>query len=105
MLGNAARVRLTRDVDLAPHTVLKEGETGLVVRSEADALGVYMVEVLMDRHHKGLDEWDNRALLVPPELDALEELSGSSLSTISSHITTIAAGIAAVAGGLIGKFT
>jgi hypothetical protein len=67
----AGRVRLSRDVSLEPHTVLRSGETGVIVRLEKDSQGVYEVEIHMDKRHRGLSHWDNQALLVHPELSAV----------------------------------
>lgn len=90
MLVERARVRMGHDVDLMPHTILKKGEEGTIVHVEADALGVYSVEIKMDKLHKGLAEWDNAAYLVAPELDALELVRGS-LSGFPRLVATVAA--------------
>lgn len=65
------RVLIHRDVDLRPHTTLRKGERGTVRYTEADALGVYAVNVHMDKPHEGLRQWGNCAYLVAPEIDAV----------------------------------
>lgn len=90
MLRNAARVRIRRDVDLEPYTILQAGELGTVVHTYNDAQGVWGVDVRMDKRHPGLAEWNNEAHLVDPELGALEPVS-SYLGLLSSLAATVAA--------------
>lgn len=60
------RVKVTHRIDLYPYAVLDAGEQGEVVEVE-DVFGSPAVNVRMEVIHKGLTEWDNCALLVPPE--------------------------------------
>jgi hypothetical protein len=64
------RVRATQDIDLRPYTTIKAGETMLVLGTPEGA--PEGIEVLLDQHHVGLRHWDNRVLLVHPEVRALE---------------------------------
>lgn len=69
MLTEGRRVTVTSTIDLSPLTLLNVGETGTVVRAGVEPfLDAYVVEVRMDQHHAGLNEWGNRALLVYPDI-------------------------------------
>jgi hypothetical protein len=93
-----SRVRLSRDVDLMPYTVLKKGECGTVTYAEADAAGLYSVDVKMDRTHKGLASWDNEAHIVDPELEAVEfQHRVNFLSTDGRRLAIVAIGLLALA--------
>ncbi len=48
------RVELFKDVEHYQIGVFRVGETGTV-----KAVHDYMIEVLLDRHHESLDEWEN----------------------------------------------
>lgn len=63
------RVVFSGDVDLMPHTIVRRGEQGVITRACADAEGLVSLEVLLDKHHKGLREYDNHAYLEDPELE------------------------------------
>lgn len=65
------RVRMTKDIDLFPHTLICAGETGEIVALEADQGGVWQIEVLLDTLHAGLAAWGNEALLAFPELSSV----------------------------------
>ena len=58
-----------REISLLPYTVLRAGETGIVVETD-EALG--SVTILMDEWHEGLTAWGNTALLAGPELASVE---------------------------------
>jgi hypothetical protein len=60
------RVRASDWIDLSPHTLVQPGETGTVDYVDART---GLVEVLMDKHHKGLGDWDNHIWLVPFETE------------------------------------
>lgn len=65
-MRKGTRVVLTAAVNLSPHTLLLKGERGRVVDNTPEGL-----DVRMDATHPGLAQWDNCALLVPPELDVV----------------------------------
>ncbi len=69
-----ARVRVTKEIDLQPYTVLQVGEEGTIISSVTDELGIVSLEVRMDKRHAGLNYWENVAYLVDPELSFLEIL-------------------------------
>ena len=75
MLAKMRRVIVLSDVDLRPHTTLLKGEAGSIVKEYEDDGQVWGIDVLMDNRHKGLDEWDNTAHLVEPELSQVIECS------------------------------
>lgn len=89
MLREAERVRVQSDIDLQPHTTLKKGEMGTILRTVVDALGVYSADILMDTIHKGLAEWDNEAHLVAPEIDLIRAVARPYLR----RLRTIAASV------------
>jgi len=70
-------VRFATDVDLSPYTIIRKGETGRVIFTN----GPEEAEVRLDRHHPGLSQWSNCALLVPPELSAVSKACGRSCAT------------------------
>lgn len=88
------RVLMMSDVDLRPHTLLKRGEKGTVKETEVDALGVYAVNVRMDKEHKGLRDWDNCAYLVAPEIEAVAAIKRPPLA---KRLTALAAGVSGAA--------
>lgn len=57
------RVRITSDIDLDPHGVVKRGEMGTVVTH--DEVTGY-AEIELDEHHEGLNEYRNRMWIIPP---------------------------------------
>ena len=91
-LQNAVRVRVERDVNLMPHTVLMKGEEGTIVHVETDALGVWAVHVKMDKIHRGLAEWNNEAYLVDPELQSLVPVSAE-IRPFRRLVESVAAGV------------
>jgi len=82
MLAKMRRVTVLSDVDLRPHTTLLKGELGSIVKEYGGVDQVWGIDVLMDRYHKGLDEWDNTAHLVEPELSQVIECSDCRQLTI-----------------------
>ena len=92
-----SRVRLSEDVNLLPHTVLRKGETGVVLKTEEDAAGVYSAEVRMDRHHSGLNMWENVAHLVDPELAAVVPIVSTVRSSFA-HAASVVFGALSVFG-------
>lgn len=65
------RVVFAIDLDLYPHTVVNVGETGTVV-----AIGPDIVEVRLDAHHEGLDEWQNVVHLTDEHGAGMGDASG-----------------------------
>jgi hypothetical protein len=61
-------VIVTRRLDLFPHGTVEAGTTGVVVLEGPDGY----VEILLDGHHPGLNEWGNRLWLIPPDTDEIE---------------------------------
>jgi hypothetical protein len=71
LLARNTRVKLTRNIDLSPHSVLEAGEKGTVTKVDEN-LG--HVEVRMDDEHRGLAAWDNQALLAEDDVTSLKPL-------------------------------
>lgn len=84
---NAARVVVTQPIDLQPHTTLETGETGTVVRIYDDDGEIWAVNVLMDKFHKGLAEWNNEAHIAYEALSNIEPRHAS----LTEKLTAIAA--------------
>ena len=91
MLVTKMRVVLSRDVNLMPYTTLLRGELGTVVYVETSEHWVPSVDVMLDKHHKGLVEWDNVAHLAGPELEALTPLPASLFCLNAKRMGTVAA--------------
>jgi hypothetical protein len=51
-----ARKQLNKKVDLKPHATVQKGETGVIDRIDPDTGELWFK---LDKHHKGLAEWDN----------------------------------------------
>jgi hypothetical protein len=62
VLGIGSRLLISRLLDLGPDAQIKEGELGTVDYIDP-ASG--LVEVLLDRAHRGLARWDNHMWLEP----------------------------------------
>src|SRR5262245_33969390 len=95
------RVRVTQDISLAPYTILQKGEEGTIVRSDADGEGIYMMDVKLDREHKGLCHWSNTAHLAGPELEAISLVNRPRTVTIA--LSAMVAGF--IISGLLGVVT
>ena len=61
------KVIFTQEWDAYPHTKVKKGETGFITAIEKDG----RIDVMLDNHDKGLDEWDNQILLYPEDRNPL----------------------------------
>jgi hypothetical protein len=73
LVQKGAKVRVAREINLQPYTVLKVGEQGEVIDIERDGLaGGPSATVRLDREHSGLKLWDNTAYLTGPDVEALE---------------------------------
>jgi hypothetical protein len=66
------RLRANEWLDFSPHTVVAPGETGTVDYVDEET---GLVEVKLDKLHRGLNEWDNHLWLVPFETEARHLLS------------------------------
>jgi hypothetical protein len=60
-VGNT--IEFTDAVSLRPLTLILRTERGTVVSTE-DVFGSPALEIKLEKPHKGLCEWDNKALLV-----------------------------------------
>jgi hypothetical protein len=89
MLTTGMRITCKEEIDLRPHTTIKKGETGTIVHTTSDALGVYAVDVHMDCYHKGLVEWNNEAHIMAPEVGALNGLITRRLETVAPAVLLI----------------
>lgn len=105
MLRQKKRAFLTRGVSLQPHTTLHMGEQGTVVHVDEDEDGIYAVDILMDKHHHGLDFWDNVAHITGPELDNVKLSKQWAFPRVNvSLVAILAIGIMAlISGGVIAE--
>ena len=93
-LVEGTSITLARDVDLRPHTVIQRGEKGLITRTVSDVDGLVSVEVLLDKAHAGLFEYQNHAYLEEPELTAVIAVRQGHMSAAPSvGIGTFALGL------------
>lgn len=69
-----ARVRLRRQVDRFPHFIAPQGATGTVSAIEPDgAGGIHGIDVTMDEHLPGAEDWDNAVCWYDADLPAFRE--------------------------------
>lgn len=90
-----ARIRVTRDIDLSPYTIVRAGELGTVVY-----VGAEETDIEMDLTHAGLHQWHNciwiiaggetedvrTALELLPKLEAIWTRPQSDYSACSSQL-------------------
>lgn len=70
------RIKLTKDVDRYPFALVKRGETGTVLTWNPNAGPMETIlEVRLDKHHEGLDEWGNSLVFTSDDLDSMPRLS------------------------------
>ena len=54
------RVYFTQEVECYPHSIVRVGETGTITHIDLEEKRWHNVEVLLDTHHEGFEEWDNK---------------------------------------------
>lgn len=52
------KIKVAKPIDLYPHTKVEKGETGEVVKVHSHGDPLYEIE--LDRHHDGLEHWNNK---------------------------------------------